>query len=588
MWRPASGGMAIVALACGLGIADVAQVVVPEPVQGVPVALQAPDLRTAALAFLQEARQDLDLRRNGMPGFSLQASFQASGDLPYTGAGTLEEDWISSAEWMWRATLGGTAVDRYSGVRTTNPAAPMPLRVKMVRLALTRAGEVLGAGAGSIRSAQASWQGMPVVCYLFARANAKLPSMGRADVEQEYCFDLQSSLLREWSPVPGVYYSYDYRGGSLFQGHQLPSRIVVTEGGAVVLSIQVNSVTPLQAIPPPAARLTRGSSMQNPVVRWFSWGLPPGTASKAPQQVLMHVSTDAAGNIVESELVGNADPALVKEVQAQLPMFSRIAPISKDPNVGVQHELYMGVNFSPSHISAPPPLPPVTPAPETPTGPAGYEGIQVTNRVQTLADGNVIETSHSMRIARDLQGRTYREQVNPGMGERTYSIFDPAARVMIEVYPERKFAIERLMGGGAAGVGAGSVKMPPLPGAQVMFSPFDPRNRPVTTTASLGTQEVDGVSATGTRVTQVYAAGAVGNRDPLTVVREMWRSPELGIVVKTVNNDPRSGVTTTEFQDLQVGQPSPELFEIPSGYTVVDQKGKLLSAPVDAAGSGLR
>ncbi|MGH9472278.1 MAG: hypothetical protein ACRD1M_06010 [Terriglobales bacterium] len=588
MRRPMQGRwMAIAALACGLGVAAGAQTPVPDPVQGLPDVLQAPDLRTTALAFLQGAQQDLDLRRNGMPGFSLKASFQAGGNLPYTGAGTLEEDWIDGADWMWKATLGGAVVDRYNGARTTNPAAPIPLRVKMVRLALTRAGEAPGAAGGSIRSAKARWQGTPVVCYLFAGAKATLPPLGRAEVEKEFCFDSQSSLLLEWSPVPGVYYSYGYSGGSLFQGHRLPRSIAVNEGGVVVLSIQVDSVTPLQAIAPAPAPLARGSSMQSPVVRWVTWGLPPGAASHAPQQVLMHVSTDAASIITESELVGYADPALVKVVQSRLPNFSRFGPISSNPNVGIQHELYLGVNFLPSSVAAPPPLPPISPAPDTPNGLRAYDGIQVTSTVETLVDGNVVETSYSRRMARDAQGRTYSESANLNLRERVYSIFDPVARVIIQVYPQRKFAIERSMDIAAAGVGqvVNGVKLPPLPGPQPTFVL---QNRPVTTTTSLGTQEVDGVSATGTRMTEVYAAGAVGNRDPLTVVRETWRSPDLGMMLKTVNNDPRKGVTTTEFQDLQVGEPSPDLFAIPAGYTVVDQNGKLLSAPADVSGGGRR
>jgi hypothetical protein len=89
-------------------------------------------------------------------------------------------------------------------------------------------------------------------------------------------------------------------------------------------------------------------------------------------------------------------------------------------------------------------------------------------------------------------------------------------------------------------------------------------------TEQLGQQSIEGVLVTGKRVTTTIATGKLGNDRPIVVVHEEWRSPELQIVVKTIDTDPRTGVQTLELQGLSRGDPEAALFQAPDGYKVQD------------------
>jgi hypothetical protein len=84
----------------------------------------------------------------------------------------------------------------------------------------------------------------------------------------------------------------------------------------------------------------------------------------------------------------------------------------------------------------------------------------------------------------------------------------------------------------------------------------------------LGQQSIEGVMATGTRVTAIIPAGASGNEQPIRIVTENWFSPELKVLVLTKFSDPRSGETTYRLSGiLRTDQPR-TLFEVPADYTV--------------------
>jgi len=90
----------------------------------------------------------------------------------------------------------------------------------------------------------------------------------------------------------------------------------------------------------------------------------------------------------------------------------------------------------------------------------------------------------------------------------------------------------------------------------------------------LGTRTIHGVQAEGRRVTNTIATGEIGNDRPIEVVRETWYSSELQITLMSTTSDPRIGATTYEVTNLQRGEPSQSLFEVPAGYTTV--KGNVM------------
>lgn len=88
------------------------------------------------------------------------------------------------------------------------------------------------------------------------------------------------------------------------------------------------------------------------------------------------------------------------------------------------------------------------------------------------------------------------------------------------------------------------------------------------TTESLGTQTVNGVPATGTRITETIAAGAVGNAQAIQVVREVWQSADLKVPVQIKSTDPRFGTSVMNLTNIAQAEPDASLFVVPSNYTV--------------------
>ena len=91
-------------------------------------------------------------------------------------------------------------------------------------------------------------------------------------------------------------------------------------------------------------------------------------------------------------------------------------------------------------------------------------------------------------------------------------------------------------------------------------------------TEDLGNQDIDGVHATGTRVTTTIPAGKMGNEQPMTVTSERWYSTELKATVMTKHTDPWAGELKTEFKDINRAEPDASMFTVPGDYKVVDQK----------------
>lgn len=84
----------------------------------------------------------------------------------------------------------------------------------------------------------------------------------------------------------------------------------------------------------------------------------------------------------------------------------------------------------------------------------------------------------------------------------------------------------------------------------------------------LGTKTMHGVAVHGSRTVRMYPAGAVGNTKPIEVVTEEWRADSLGLDMLRTVDDPRSGKTTMEVEELTLGEPDSALFTPPTGYVV--------------------
>jgi hypothetical protein len=88
---------------------------------------------------------------------------------------------------------------------------------------------------------------------------------------------------------------------------------------------------------------------------------------------------------------------------------------------------------------------------------------------------------------------------------------------------------------------------------------------------SLGTMTIGGVSAEGSRSVHTIPAGLQGNEQAFEIMREYWVSKDLSLTVKSVFDNPMTGRSTFELQDISLQEPDASLFQIPAGYTVKDQ-----------------
>lgn len=101
------------------------------------------------------------------------------------------------------------------------------------------------------------------------------------------------------------------------------------------------------------------------------------------------------------------------------------------------------------------------------------------------------------------------------------------------------------------------------------------------TREDLGKSFVNGVEAVGTRETRTLNAGAIGNDRLISIVKEIWYSPQLGINVSVKRVDPRHGTQVINVTEISVAEPDPKYFRVPAGYTVVDRpsSGRAQAAP---------
>jgi hypothetical protein len=96
----------------------------------------------------------------------------------------------------------------------------------------------------------------------------------------------------------------------------------------------------------------------------------------------------------------------------------------------------------------------------------------------------------------------------------------------------------------------------------------------------LGKQSIGGLGTVGTRETTVIPAGTIGNNSPILLKREFWYSPQLGVNLISKLQHPLSGTQNFEVSEITLGEPDAKLFEVPSGFKILDlRKPPEISSP---------
>ena len=205
-----------------------------------------------------------------------------------------------------------------------------------------------------------------------------------------------------------------------------------------------------------------------------------------------------------------------------------------------------------------------------------YTAMWTQKQVQTLANGATITHESTTRFARDSSGRTYSEshQMLPaGLDGQpremvTYHIFDTVAWTTTMWNSNTKEATVTQQPEPTPMQARPTQTMAARPVPTVQTDQPIRTQLPDVQREELGTKNIAGVNAKGTRVTRVIQVGRDGNDQPITTIQETWMSTEYGIVLMSVNEDPRYGTTTREVTELTPGEPDVALFHLPEGYTV--------------------
>jgi hypothetical protein len=200
-------------------------------------------------------------------------------------------------------------------------------------------------------------------------------------------------------------------------------------------------------------------------------------------------------------------------------------------------------------------IPPATARPFS-----GRDNIEWT---RNLEDGSVVTTHLFATLARDSQGRIYREHVtfvpaNSDQQSRRIDmvLLDPVAHTGTTcIIATRRCDITSYY--------APTSFTPPPAGT------FDNGKRSLAR-ENLGSDVMDGLNVVGTRETITINAGVVGNSQPLVTTREFWYSPDLQVNLEVTRKDPREGTQVIHVVDLSRSEPDPAMFQVPAGYVVHD------------------
>jgi hypothetical protein len=225
---------------------------------------------------------------------------------------------------------------------------------------------------------------------------------------------------------------------------------------------------------------------------------------------------------------------------------------------------------------------------------APFTAEATTEFTQLLSDGNRIERRFTTSLARDGRGRTRSEQDVAMLGPlvvlekgvswnttragrnaeseppRFTVIADPVEGVTFTLDERLKEARRSPLKLAFANVIELNKLTTKLEAVRV---PSSGSSEPVV--ESLGTRQIEGVRAEGTRSTTTIPAGQIGNLNPIQLVTERWFSKELQMAVLITRRDPRSGDTVYRLANIVRNEPPPDLFTVPSDYRVVEIAKKL-------------
>ena len=235
---------------------------------------------------------------------------------------------------------------------------------------------------------------------------------------------------------------------------------------------------------------------------------------------------------------------------------------------------------------------------------APYSATITNESVQTLADGNRIVQTSTGTTARDSQGRTRQDTVLPAIGNLSAAnaphlvfIHDPVAQVSYVLNLTEKTAQKLPMPPPASAIAAGeSAAVGPVTSnafffqaggaARVADEPMPPpmaiqrtligSDQDQAASEDLGSQTIEGVVVNGKQTTRTIPAGQIGNDKPITIVNEVWTSPDLKTIISSKRSDPRMGEQTFQLTNIVRAEPDASLFTVPADFRITEGPQKIV------------
>lgn len=238
---------------------------------------------------------------------------------------------------------------------------------------------------------------------------------------------------------------------------------------------------------------------------------------------------------------------------------------------------------------------------------APYSASITNESVQTLADGTRIIQTSTGNVARDSEGRTRQDTILPAIGNLSAAdaphlvfIQDPLSQTAYTLnltdktaqeMPTPPLPMKTMAMNAATGVPDAGGKMvmqmsgsiaaegplpDPLPGGIMLQRTIRTRDQGNAATQDLGTQTMEGLLVTGTRMTRTIPTGEIGNDRPIEIVTEVWTSPDLKTIVYSKRSDPRMGEQTFQLTNIVRAQPDASLFTVPPDFRIVEGPQKVI------------
>jgi hypothetical protein len=219
---------------------------------------------------------------------------------------------------------------------------------------------------------------------------------------------------------------------------------------------------------------------------------------------------------------------------------------------------------------------------------APYSGHMSSQNVRTLANGVHLnmQTNDQPMTYRDSMGRTRTDAemspartIAPASANlkphilRLPEISDPVAGFRYVLDDANRIA-HRI----AIQTRQNQTQARAVPGTRAPVAQTRPRvteSGVTSTSESLGTQSMFGITVAGQRTTTTYPPGTYqGNDGQLTSSGESWRSDQYGLMLLSKNSQPDGGESSTTMKDFSAAEPDPTLFMVPAGYQIADETGQ--------------